>query len=75
MAQKIKLVLAIIVPVLFILTAMIFSYMSNKYARDYWFVNNSYEQGKMIRMISVYKNLRNMFLFLSLLVLVAIILW
>lgn len=73
MEIKTKLLLGITWVVLSICVAFFFGHLSNKFSREYWYENDSYEQGKMIRNITFYKNVRNTLFFLSLFIFIIII--
>jgi hypothetical protein len=68
--------------ILFIITGIIltlgsglfFGHLSNKSSKQYWFENDSYKQGKMIRNVQFYRNVRNILFFLSLFVFAIIVL-
>ena len=68
--------------ILFVITGIVstlglgffFGHLSNKFSKEYWYENDSFRQGKMIRNITFYKNVRNILFFLSLFVFIIIVL-
>jgi uncharacterized protein YneF (UPF0154 family) len=74
MEIKIKIIFIISWIVISLGTGLFFGHLSEKCTKKYWFENDSYLQGKMIRNISLYKNIRNISFSISLFVFVIIIL-
>jgi len=74
MDQKTKVLFIITWVIVSLGSGLFFGHLSTKCSKKYWFENDSYQQGKMIRNITFYKNVRNILFFLSLFIFIVIIL-